>query len=43
LIPYLSLALLVFLAMVFACALAENLQVTGRWLERPYWIQSPFP
>jgi cytochrome bd ubiquinol oxidase subunit II len=35
LIPYLSLALLVFLIVVFAYALAENLPVVSRWLERP--------
>jgi cytochrome d ubiquinol oxidase subunit II len=41
LIPYLSLALLAFLAVVFAYALAENLQVMGRWLERPYLFAFP--
>jgi cytochrome bd ubiquinol oxidase subunit II len=35
LIPYLSAALLVFLVVVFAYALAENLPVMARWLERP--------
>jgi cytochrome d ubiquinol oxidase subunit II len=34
-IPYLALGLLVFLVVVFGYALAENLQVMGRWLERP--------
>jgi cytochrome d ubiquinol oxidase subunit II len=34
-IPYLAIALLVFLVIVFAYALAENLQVMHRWLERP--------
>jgi cytochrome d ubiquinol oxidase subunit II len=41
LIPYLSLALLVFLVVVFVYALAENLQVMGRWLDRPYLFVFP--
>jgi cytochrome d ubiquinol oxidase subunit II len=41
LIPYLSLAVLVFLVAVFVYALAENLQVMGRWLERPYLFAFP--
>jgi cytochrome bd ubiquinol oxidase subunit II len=41
LIPYLSIGLLVFLVVVFAYALAENLQVMGRWLERPYLFVFP--
>jgi cytochrome bd ubiquinol oxidase subunit II len=41
LIPYLSLALLVFLVVVFVYALAENLQVMGRWLDRPYLFAFP--
>src|ERR1700680_3869939 len=41
LIPRLSLRLLVFLIAVFAFALAENLQVMGRWLERPYLFVFP--
>jgi cytochrome d ubiquinol oxidase subunit II len=41
LIPYLSLALLLFLVVVFVYALAENLQVMGRWLERPYLFAFP--
>ncbi len=41
LIPYLSLALLVFLVVVFAYALAENLAVMKRWLERPYLFVFP--
>jgi len=41
LIPYLSLALLVFLSVVFVYALSENLQVMGRWLERPYLFAFP--
>ena len=41
LIPYLSVGLLAFLVVVFAYALAENLQVTHRWLERPYLFVFP--
>ena len=41
LIPYLSLGLLVFLIVVFGYALAENLRVMGRWLERPYLFVFP--
>jgi cytochrome bd ubiquinol oxidase subunit II len=41
LIPSLSLGLLVFLIVVFVYALAENLQVMGRWLERPYLFVFP--
>jgi cytochrome d ubiquinol oxidase subunit II len=41
LIPYLSVGLLVFLVVVFAYALAENLRVMGRWLERPYLFVFP--
>jgi cytochrome bd ubiquinol oxidase subunit II len=41
LIPALSLALLAFLIVVFAYALAENLRVIGRWLERPYLFVFP--
>jgi cytochrome d ubiquinol oxidase subunit II len=41
LIPYLSVGLLVFLVVVFAYALAENLQVMSRWLERPYLLVFP--
>jgi cytochrome d ubiquinol oxidase subunit II len=40
-IPYLSLALLVFLIIVFAYALAENLPVMSRWLQRPYLFFFP--
>jgi cytochrome bd ubiquinol oxidase subunit II len=40
-IPYLSLALLLFLFAVFAYALHENLQVMQRWLERPYLLVFP--
>ncbi len=35
LIPTLAIGLLVFLIVVFAYALAENLRVIARWLERP--------
>ena len=35
LIPYLAIGVLVFLVVVFAYALAENLQVMHRWSERP--------
>jgi cytochrome d ubiquinol oxidase subunit II len=41
LIPYLSAGLLVFLIAVFFFALAENLQVMGRWIERPYLFVFP--
>jgi cytochrome bd ubiquinol oxidase subunit II len=41
LIPYLSIALLIFLAVVFAYALAANLAVMRRWLERPYLFFFP--
>src|SRR6202162_3625018 len=41
LIPYLSLGLLVFLIVVFGYALAENLRVMGRWVERPYLFAFP--
>jgi cytochrome d ubiquinol oxidase subunit II len=41
LIPYLSLALLAFLIVVFVYALREDLQVMGRWLQRPYLFAFP--
>jgi cytochrome d ubiquinol oxidase subunit II len=41
LIPYLSAGLLVFLIIAFAYALAEDLQVMGRWIERPYLFVFP--
>jgi cytochrome d ubiquinol oxidase subunit II len=41
LIPYLAAGLLVFLVVVFAYALGENLRVIGRWLERPYLFIFP--
>jgi cytochrome bd ubiquinol oxidase subunit II len=40
-IPYLAVALLAFLVIVFAYALAEDLQVLHRWLERPYLFVFP--
>jgi len=41
LLPYLAVGLLVFLVVVFAYALAENLPVISRWLERPYLFVFP--
>jgi cytochrome d ubiquinol oxidase subunit II len=41
LIPYLSAGLLAFLVIVFVYALAENLRVMQRWLERPYLLVFP--
>ena len=41
LIPALSFASLAILAAVFLFALSENLQVLGRWLERPYLFAFP--
>ena len=41
LIPYLSIGLLVFLVIVFVYALAENLLVMSRWLERSYLLVFP--
>jgi len=41
LIPYLAVGLLIFLVVVFAYALAENLRVMQRWLERPYLFVFP--
>ena len=41
LIPYLAVALLVFLVVVFGYALAEHLRVVHRWLERPYLFVFP--
>jgi len=40
-IPYLSVGLLAFLIVVFAYALAEDLPVITRWLERPYLFVFP--
>jgi cytochrome d ubiquinol oxidase subunit II len=41
LIPVLSLTTLAVLVVVFVFALIENLQVLGRWLERPYLFVFP--
>jgi cytochrome d ubiquinol oxidase subunit II len=41
LIPYLSAALLSFLIVVFVYALAEDLPVMSRWLDRPYLFMFP--
>ena len=41
LIPALSIGLLVFLIVVFAYALTENLRIMSRWLERPYLFVFP--
>ena len=41
LIPYLAGGLLTFLLVVFTYALAENLAVMSRWLERPYLLVFP--
>jgi cytochrome d ubiquinol oxidase subunit II len=41
LIPGLAVGLLIFLVVVFVYALAENLQVMHRWLERPYLFIFP--
>jgi cytochrome d ubiquinol oxidase subunit II len=41
LIPYLSIGLLIFLIVVFSYALAENLRVISRWLERPLLFVFP--
>jgi cytochrome bd ubiquinol oxidase subunit II len=41
LIPALAIGLLAFLVVVFSYALAENLQVVHRWLERPYLFVFP--
>jgi cytochrome bd ubiquinol oxidase subunit II len=42
LVPPLSIGLFSFLIVVFGFALAEHLQVVGRWLERPYLFVFPF-
>jgi cytochrome bd ubiquinol oxidase subunit II len=41
LIPYLAAGVLAFLVVVFVYALAENLRVVHRWLERPYLFVFP--
>jgi cytochrome d ubiquinol oxidase subunit II len=40
-IPYLAIGVLVFLAIAFIYALAEDLQLMGRWIERPYLFVFP--
>ena len=40
-IPYLAVGVLIFLAAVFVYALAENLPILDRWLERPYLFAFP--
>jgi cytochrome bd ubiquinol oxidase subunit II len=40
-IPYLAVGVLIFLGVVFVYALAENLQLMGRWIERPYLLVFP--
>ena len=40
-VPFLSIGLLVFLVIVFAFALVENLQIMTRWIERPYLFIFP--
>jgi cytochrome d ubiquinol oxidase subunit II len=39
--PALAAGVLIFLVVVFACALAEHLQIMSRWLERPYLFAFP--
>jgi cytochrome bd ubiquinol oxidase subunit II len=41
LIPYLSLALVVFLIDIFMYALGQSLPVLNRWVERPYLLIFP--
>jgi cytochrome d ubiquinol oxidase subunit II len=41
LIPFVSIGLLLFLVLVFTYALAEDLQVMGRWMERPLLFVFP--
>jgi cytochrome bd ubiquinol oxidase subunit II len=40
-LPYLAVGVLIFLAAVFVYALAENLPILTRWLERPYLFALP--
>jgi cytochrome d ubiquinol oxidase subunit II len=40
-IPYLAVGVFVFLVVVFVYALAENLQIINRWLQRPYLFVFP--
>jgi cytochrome bd ubiquinol oxidase subunit II len=41
LIPYFAIGLLAFLVVVFGYALAENLRIVHRWLDRPYLFVFP--
>src|SRR5262249_45997001 len=41
LVPYLAVGLVVFLLVVFAYAVGQNLRVMSRWLERPYLFVFP--
>jgi len=40
-LPYLAVGVLIFLIAVFIYALAQNLQIMQRWLERPYLLVFP--
>ena len=40
-IPRLAISMLVFLVVVFIYAMAEHLQLMGRWIERPYLLVFP--
>jgi cytochrome bd ubiquinol oxidase subunit II len=40
-IPHVAVGVLIFLVLVFIYALAEHLQIIGRWLERPYLFVFP--
>jgi cytochrome d ubiquinol oxidase subunit II len=40
-IPYLAVGVLIFLVIVFVYALAENIPLMGRWMERPYLFVFP--
>jgi cytochrome d ubiquinol oxidase subunit II len=40
-IPKLAISMLIFLVVVFFYALAEHLQLMGRWIERPYLLVFP--
>jgi cytochrome d ubiquinol oxidase subunit II len=40
-IPWLAVSMLIFLIVVFIYALAEHLQLMGRWIERPYLLVFP--
>jgi cytochrome bd ubiquinol oxidase subunit II len=40
-IPYLAVGVLIFLVIVFVYALAEDIPLMGRWMERPYLFVFP--